>query len=154
MLYSYIGNYTFISEGWLPVTSFFRLWKTGTAPDVEGPVHVSMNDYKILSARDIPRVAIAGLRFRYAWPETEGAFGLWFANTPNGRRQVSVSIWRSPEDLGAFVRTPGHLRVMRDFRHAGQLFTNAWTAPRFDRALIWREAEDRLLGRVPGVPHN
>jgi hypothetical protein len=113
-----------------------------------------MNDYMVHRARDVPRVAIAGLRFRHAWPHTEGAFGLWFANTPSGRRQVSVSIWRSPEDLRAFVRTPGHLRVMRDFRRAGQLFTNAWTSARFDRTMIWHEAEDRLLGRVPGVAHN
>jgi hypothetical protein len=27
-------------------------------------------------------------------------------------------------------------------------------ADRLDRALIWRQAEDRLLGRVDGVPHN
>lgn len=136
------------------MATFVRFWKTGGAADAEAPVHVSMNDYLIGRARDVPRVAIAGLRFRHAWPDTEGALGLWFAHTPSGRRQISVSVWRSPEDLRGFVRSPGHLRVIREFRHAGRLFTNAWTAERFDRATIWREAEDRLLGRVPGVTHH
>jgi hypothetical protein len=136
------------------VSAFIRIWKTGTPLDVEGPVHVSMNDYLVHRLRDVPRVAAAGLRFRRAWPETDGALGLWFANSPGLRRQVSVSVWRAPEDLRGFVRTPGHLRVMRDFRTSGDLFTNAWTAERFDRGLVWRQAEDRLLGRVAGVSHH
>ena len=136
------------------MSRFVRLWKTGTALPPEGGVHVSMNDYLIHGSRDILRVAIAGNRFRHAWPETNGSLGLWVASTPGGRRQISVSIWRSPEDLLRFVRSPEHLKVMRDFRDAGDLFTNKWTAERFDRALIWRQAEDRLLGRVPGVTHH
>ena len=43
---------------------------------------------------------------------------------------------------------------LRAFRHAGDLYTTAWTAECFDRWLIWRQAEDRLMGRVPGVPHH
>jgi heme-degrading monooxygenase HmoA len=113
-----------------------------------------MNDYLITRARDVPRVAMNGLRFRRAWPRTPGALGLWVASTGDGRRQVSVSVWRTPEDLKRFVRTPNHLRVMRDFRHAGHLYTNAWTAPRLDRALIWRQAYDRLTGELPDVPHH
>jgi hypothetical protein len=137
------------------MSTFIRLWKTGTLPhDALGPVHVSMNDYLVHRLRDVPRVAAAGMRFRRAWPETEGALGLWFASSPSLLRQISVSIWRAPEDLRGFVRTSGHLRVMRDFRSAGDLFTNAWTAERFDRALVWRDAEERLLGRIPGVSHH
>src|SRR5436305_11440190 len=131
-----------------------RLWKTGAGPPPDGAVHVSMNDFLIHSWRDVPRVALAGMRFRRAWPRTEGALGLWFAALGPGRRQVSVSVWRSPDDLRRFVRSPDHLEVMREFRGRGDLFTNAWTADRFDRALIWRQAEDRLMGRVPGVPHH
>jgi len=138
------------------MTWFWRVWKTGTVP-VPPPassVHISMNDYLIHSARNVPHVAMAGLRFRQAWPSTEGALGLWVANTTSGRRQISVSIWQTPEHLQRFVRSPAHLKIMREFRDAGDLLTNAWTAERFDRSLIWRQAEDRLLGRVPGVPHH
>jgi hypothetical protein len=113
-----------------------------------------MNDYLIYRVRDIPRVAREGMRFRHHWPETDGALGLWVAALRGGRRQVSVSVWRSPEDLKRFVRSPQHLRIMREYRHAGALYTNAWSADRLDSALIWTQAIDRLRGRVSDVPHH
>jgi hypothetical protein len=113
-----------------------------------------MNDYLIHRFRDVPRVAREGLQLRHDWPETEGALGLWFAALSCGRRQVSVSVWSSPEDLKRFVRSPTHLRIMREHRTTGALYTNAWTADRLDRALIWRQAVDRLMGRVAGIRHH
>jgi hypothetical protein len=136
------------------VAVFVRLWRAGSGTAPKGPVHVSMNDYLIHRARDVPRVAAAGLRFRRDWPRIEGAVGLWVASTADGRRQISVSVWRAPEDLKRFVRSPAHREVMRDFRSAGDLHTNAWMAERLDRALIWRQARDRLFGHVPGVSHH
>ena len=67
---------------------------------------------------------------------------------------MSVSVWRDPEDLRRFVRSPEHLRIMREFKDTGALYTNAWTAERLDRELIWTQATDRLTGRVDGVPHH
>ena len=130
------------------------IWKDGMQESHVGPVHVSMNDYLIHRVRDIPRVAQEGFRFRHHWPHTDGALGLWFAALRGGRRQVSISVWRSPEDLKGFVRSPSHLRIMREHRDTGALYTNAWTAERLDRGLIWRQAVDRLQGRVDGVPHH
>jgi hypothetical protein len=135
----------------------FRLnaiWKSGSLDPGTGPVHVSMNDYLIHRLRDIPRVAWEGMRLGRRWPDTEGALGLWFASFKGGRRQVSVSVWRSAEDLRRFVRSAEHLRIMREYRDAGALYTNAWTAERLDRELIWRQASDRLRGRIDGVPHH
>jgi hypothetical protein len=133
---------------------FWRVWRKGTRTPPVGPVHVSMNDYLVHRVRDVPLVALAGIRFRQAWPRTEGALGLWVASTSDGRRQISVSIWQTPEDLRRFVRTQAHRQVMRDFRDAGLLYTTAWTAEQFDRSLIWRQAEDRLLGRIPDIAHH
>ena len=130
------------------------IWKAGRPNAARGAVHVSMNDYLIHRLRDVPRVAREGLRLRRRWPELEGALGLWMASFRFGRRQVSVSIWRSPEDLRRFVQSPEHVRIMREFRDAGALHTVAWTSERFDRTLGWRQAADRLAGRVPGVPHH
>jgi hypothetical protein len=135
-------------------TRTLAFWKGGSTTPPLSAVHVSMNDYLIHRLSDIPRVAIEGLRLRAKWPETEGALGLWMAGLKAGRRQVSVSIWQSPEDLRRFVRSPRHLKTMRNFRGAGDLHTTAWTAERFDPALIWRQAEDRLMGQVPGVFHH
>jgi hypothetical protein len=130
------------------------LWRAGSGEPVAGVVHVSMNDYLIHRLRDIPRVTREGLRLRSRWHETEGAIGLWVAAFRAGRRQVSISIWREPEDLRRFVRSPEHLRIMREFRDAGALYTNAWTAERFDPSLIWNQGVDRLEGRVEGVRHH
>jgi hypothetical protein len=128
---------------WVPL-ALRRMWKRGAAtPDGE-PVHVSMNDYWVHRRRDVPRVIWEGMRLRRAWPQTEGALGLWFAAYGSWHRQVSVSIWRSPEDLRRFVHSPQHRRVMRDYRDAGALVTTAWTAESFDPRLIWHEAEDHL----------
>lgn len=130
------------------------IWKAGSLDPGAGPVHVSMNDYLIHRLRDVPRVAREGLRLRRHWPETDGALGLWMASFKGGRRQVSISVWRAAEDLQRFVRSPEHVRIMRDFRDAGALHTNAWTAERLDRTLIWRQAIDRLHGRIEGVRHH
>ena len=130
------------------------LWKKGSLEPRAGSVHVSMNDYLVHRIVDIPRVALVGIRLRRSWPETEGALGLWVASFKAGRRQVSISIWRAAEDLRLFVRSPVHLQVMRDFKQAGLLYTNAWTAERFDPELIWRQGMERLEGRVVGVRHH
>ena len=133
---------------------FNALWKTGALAPADGSVHVSMNDYAIRRVRDVPRVVAAGLRLRRGWPETEGALGLWVAAFRAGLRQVSISIWRAPEDLRRFVRSPAHLRIMHDFADVGALITTAWTAERFDPELIWQQGVDRLRGRVAGVRHH
>jgi hypothetical protein len=85
-----------------------------------------MNDYLIHRVRDIPRVAREGLRLRSHWPE----------------------------DLKRFVRSPEHLRIMREYRTTGALYTNAWTAERFDPGLILKQGTDRLAGRVEAVAHH
>jgi hypothetical protein len=130
------------------------LWKPGSLQPGSGPVHVSMNDYLVRRLRDIPGVALAGLRVRRRWPQTDGALGLWVASFRFGRRQVSVSVWRCADDLRGFVRSPEHTRIMSEFRDVGVLYTNAWTAPRFDAALIWQQAVERLTGKIDGVRHH
>ncbi|MQY09693.1 hypothetical protein [Actinomadura macrotermitis] len=136
------------------MTRFVRFWKDGGGAAGDGPVHVSMNDYLVHRFRDVPRVARAGLRFRRAWPETEGALGLWLATAGDGRRQISVSVWREPADLKLFVHSPSHRQVVRDFRDAGALITTAWTAERLDRRLIWGQAVERLTGALPEARHH
>jgi hypothetical protein len=130
-----------------------RIWKQG-ASVVDGPVHVSMNDYLIHRWRDVPRVAVAGMRLRRRWPATQGTVGLWYASFSAGRRQVSVSIWRDPADLRRFVHSPEHRAVVRDFRDAGVLYTTAWTAECPNPDSIWAQARERLAGRVDGVRHH
>ena len=149
------------AEGALPVPPGFAMpsrlraiWKRGSLEAGSVAVHVSMNDYLLHRLVDVARVGLEGLRFRRDWPRTEGAVGLWVASFKCGFRQVSVSVWRSPEDLQLFVRSPAHLRIMREFKNVGALYTNTWTAERCDPALIWHQALDRLNGRIEGVAHH
>jgi len=130
------------------------LWQAGALQPGSGPVHVSMNDYLVRRWRDTPKVALAGLRLRRRWPQTQGALGLWVASFRWGRRQVSVSIWRCADDLRGFVRSPEHTRIMREFADVGVLYTNAWTAERFDADQIWLQAVERLTGTIAGVRHH
>jgi len=120
-----------------------RLWKGGGTPVPQGPVHVSMNDYVVHRVADVPAVWWNALLLRQAWPRTEGALGLWFCAL-DLRRSVSISVWRDPEDLRGFVRSPAHLRIMRRHKNTGALTTIAWSSERFDPQLIWRQAMERL----------
>jgi hypothetical protein len=130
------------------------MWKGCGRDPGAGPVYVSMNDYLVRRLRDVPRVALEGLRLSRRWPQVEGALGLWVGSFRYGRRQVSVSVWRSREDLRHFVQSQDHVRIMRAFKDAGVLYTNAWTAERFDAASIWQQAVERLSGAVDGVRHH
>ncbi len=120
-----------------------RLWKDGCTEQPTGAVFVSMNDYRVYKARDVPRVMFEGLRFRQSWPVTPGSLGLWVAQLP-GKRTISVSIWQHSEALSEFVRSPRHRMIMRTHQRTGQLITTAWLADRFDRHLIWSQVEQRL----------
>jgi hypothetical protein len=132
-----------------------RIWKDGAVEPGAAPVHVSMNDSLVMKPWEALRVAREGLRLRSRWPQTEGALGLWFAAFGWGRRQVSISVWRSHDDLNRFVHSAEHVRIMRAFRDAGSLMiTTTWSADRCDRALVWQQGLDRLEGRVEGVPHH
>jgi hypothetical protein len=133
---------------------FNVMWKDCGHDCGAGPVYVSMNDYLIHRLRDIPRVALEGMRLRQRWPRVEGALGMWMASFRFGRRQVSVSVWRSREVLRRFVQSQDHLRIMHAFKDAGVLYTNAWTSERLDAAAIWQQAAERLSGAVEGVRHH
>lgn len=118
-------------------------WKAG--PDVgEGAVFVSVTDFHVSRYRDLPAVWLAGLRLRQAWPRVPGATGLWLWAQPAQRRGGAVSVWRSPDDLDAFLRWPPHVEVMRRFRSAGRLESHSWHAPRFDRREVWARARATL----------
>ena len=124
-----------------------RMWRKGSAPPPHGPVHVSMNDYVVHRLRDVPAVWYEGLRFAAHWPRTEGALGLWIAGF--GKRQtVSISVWRSADDLRRFVRSPRHRKVMKRHRHTGDLVTTAWPAARLDKQEIWEQGKARVRGQA------
>jgi len=121
-------------------------WKAGPEP-ADGAVFVSVTDFRVRRYRDLPRVWLAGLRLRRAWPEMPGAVGLWLWAEPGRRRGGSVSVWRSAEDLHAFIRWQPHIEVMRRFRSTGQIESDSWQAPRFDQREVWARARAALAAK-------
>jgi hypothetical protein len=118
-------------------------WTRGPAA-LSGPVLVSITDFELRRARDVPRVYLEGLRLRRAWPSMSGALGMWLWTKPLRRRAGSVSVWRSAEDLHRFVRWPPHVAVMRRYRGAGELSSASWDETGFDAPAIWASAAARI----------
>src|SRR5271154_820832 len=131
----------------------FALWSWGPARADAGGILVSVTDFEVLRARDLPGVYAEGLRLRRAWPSITGAVGRWLWAKPLLRRSGSVSLWRSEADLLRFVRWPRHVETMRRYRDAGEITSTSWRAERFDASEIWAMATARLSGDDPDLAH-
>lgn len=119
-------------------------WTEGPFTTDDGPVLVSVTDFHVARARDLPMVWAEGLRLRGAWPAMPGAVGLWLWAKPLHKRSGSVSVWRSEDDLRRFVSWPRHVAIMRRYRETGDLSSWTWLAERFDAAQIWGAARRQL----------
>jgi hypothetical protein len=108
-------------------------------------VVVSLTDFAVFRARDLPRVWRTGMRLRRSWPQMQGAVGLWLWSLPLQQRGGSISVWLSEDDLQRFVRWPVHLAIMRENRDTGRLRAATWHAKRFVAADTWAEANVRLM---------
>ncbi|TDD66253.1 hypothetical protein [Actinomadura rubrisoli] len=124
-------------------------WRRGPAKS-RGPILVSVTDFTG-TARDLPRIYRAGLELRRAWPDLEGAVGLWLWTRPLQRRSGSVSIWTTEADLHRFVAWPPHVAIMRRFRHRGRIRAHTWEVDHFDPGQIWARAH-QLLDAQPEAP--
>jgi hypothetical protein len=119
-------------------------WQAGPAHGGRGPVLVSLTDFRLANARYLPGAYVAAMRLQRAWPRLEGAVGLWLWAKPLQRRSGSVSVWRSEEDLMAFVRWPVHVAIMCKYRGRGKLTSTTWAVNRFVADDVWNEAAQRL----------
>ncbi|MFE6489833.1 hypothetical protein ACFVGN_43845, partial [Streptomyces sp. NPDC057757] len=64
---------------------------------------------------------------------------------PLARRCVSVSVWTGRRALGEFVRLPGHVAIMDDYRERGTTSSVIREYADFDAARIRRDAEAWLM---------
>jgi hypothetical protein len=121
-------------------------WQPGAAAGADGPVLISLTDYRADNWRDVPGIVTRGLRLRRAWPELDGAVGLWLWQQPFRKRSGSVSAWTSEDALMEFVRWPVHVAIMRRYRTRGKLESAMWEMDQLVRSELWPEAERRLTG--------
>lgn len=119
-------------------------WMAGPAHDWQGGVLVSVTDFRVHRARDLPRVWRTGMRLRRSWPQMHGAIGLWLWSLPLQRRGGSVSVWQSEEDLQRFVLWPVHIEIMRRNRTTGTLESATWEADTFIAPQAWSAARRQL----------
>ncbi len=105
---------------------------------------ISVTDFTLSSARDLPGAYAVAMRLRRAWPDLEGAVGLWLWAKPLQKRSGSVSVWLCEEDLMAFVRWPVHVAIMRKYRGRGTLTSASWQVERFLASEVWKDAARRL----------
>lgn len=122
---------------WLP-------WRAGSASDHDGPVVVSLTDFRAHRASDLPGIYITGLRLREGWYAMPGAVGLWLWGQPLERRGGSLTIWESKDDLRRFVSLPAHLAIMRRYRDRGTIESDTWKMDRFAVAPVRERAEEGL----------
>jgi hypothetical protein len=128
-------------------------WRPGAADRADGPVLVSVTDFRLYSARDLPGAYQAAMRLRRDWPELEGAVGMWLWAQPLQKRSGAVSVWQRSEDLSRFVRWPVHVAIMRKYREAGEITSISWHSDCFVAAQTWREAVRFLtVAEIPERP--
>jgi hypothetical protein len=129
-------------------------WREGPADGTDGPVLVSVTDFRLYAARDLPGAYRAAMRLRSAWPELEGAVGMWLWAKPLQKRSGSVSVWQHTEDLSRFVRWPVHGAIMRKYREAGDITSISWHSECFVADQVWREAVRCLtVGEISERPN-
>ncbi len=110
---------------------------------------ISVTDFRVSTALDMPSAYLAAMRLRRAWPDLEGAIGMWLWARPLQKRSGAVSVWQSEKDLHRFVRWPVHVAIMRHYRNAGELTSVSWDAEHFEGPEIWREAARMLSDGEP-----
>jgi hypothetical protein len=125
----------------------FRLpWKAGPeAAAVDGPVLVSATKFVYSHFADLPVVGFHAMRLRQGWGGRPGSVGLLVGSEPLKRTTYSISVWRSEEDLKAFLRAPDHVPLVRRFKPRLDGSTSAvWRTDSFDVEQAWAEATRRF----------
>lgn len=119
-------------------------WMPGPIDPQDAPVVVSVTEFSAHHRRELPSVAVNGLRMRMGWYAMPGAVGMWLWMMPASGRGGSISVWASEEDLERFVTLPHHIDIMRRYGDRGTVRSITWTADRFDRGA----ALDRARGWI------
>jgi len=115
-------------------------WVPGPVREATGPVVVSVTSLTSDRHRDLPGIAVTGLRLRLGWYAMPGALGLWLWTLPGSARTGSISVWSSADDLRRFVGLPHHVDVMRRYRGRGTVLATTWTDETFDRSEVLARA--------------
>ena len=124
---------------------FLMRWISGPVDPRDAEV-VSCTEFSAHHRRDLPGIAINGLRMRMGWYAVPGAVGMWLWMLPVAGRGGSISVWASEDDLERFVTLPHHVDIMRRYGDRGTVRSTTWTIDRFDRGVILDRARTWIAG--------
>jgi hypothetical protein len=111
-------------------------WMPGPVDPRDAPVVVSVTEFAAHHRRELPGVAVKGVRMRMGWYAMAGAVGMWLWMMPAARCGGSISVWETEEDLERFITLPHHVDIMRRYGDRGTVRSTTWAVDRFDRAAI------------------
>jgi hypothetical protein len=122
-------------------------WTPGPVDPRDAPVVVSVTEFSAHHRRELPGMAVNGLRMRMGWYAMSGAVGMWLWMLPAAGRGGSISVWGGEDDLERFVTLPHHVEIMRRYGDRGTVRSTTWTADRFDRAATLEKGRVWIAGR-------
>ncbi|WP_083164765.1 hypothetical protein [Mycobacterium aquaticum] len=122
-------------------------WMPGPVDPADNPVIVSVTEYTTRHRRDMPGIAVKGLRMREGWYAMPGAIGLWLWSMPTSGRTGSISVWTDEEALQRFVTLPHHVRIMQSYGNRGEVRATTWQADSFEPEATIARAREWILDR-------
>lgn len=135
---------------WPPSPVLAAPWRRGVAAsDVPAgaEVVVSHTVFTHDRVRDLPAIGRDAVRMGRVWRRSEGALWLRQWTQPSRRLLGDLTVWRSQEDLQAFVASAEHRVVvtawrarMRGPHHTWSAPTDADAADSIDLDAVWRAA--------------
>ncbi|MEV0096823.1 hypothetical protein [Streptomyces sp. NPDC050738] len=120
-------------------------WTPGPDHDRDGPVLVSVTEFRLDRRIDLLGVHRAARRLATGWPELDGAYGMWLWARPTVGRCGAVAVWRDVAALHRFIAWPPHVEIMHAYRGRGVLTSSTWHADAFDPVETWARACRGLL---------
>ncbi|MFG3256724.1 hypothetical protein [Streptomyces sp. NPDC048172] len=151
----------------MPSSPAAPIWFTSWQPGPAAPHDTSAATLLVSVTEFAPRrpwtalgVTRAGFALRRAWPDVDGAIGVWLWTVPGllRPRTGSVSLWHDEKDLHGFVARPDHRRIMRAYRDRGTLRATTWHTDRtdgphgFDKSATLREAREQITTWATATP--
>jgi hypothetical protein len=121
-------------------------WMPGPVDPHDANVVVSVTEFAARHRRDLPGIAVKGLRMRMGWYAMPGAVGMWLWAVPAPVRSGSVSVWASEEDLERFITLPHHVDIMKRYGDRGTVRSTTWREERFDHTAILQRARTWIMG--------
>jgi hypothetical protein len=122
-------------------------WMPGPCELVTGPVVISVTEYRAHHRRDLPGVALKGLRMRLGWYAMPGALGLWLWSLPAAMRSGSISVWDNEDSVERFINLPHHTDIMQCYRSRGTVRSAQWSVQRFEPDVVLQQAREWICGR-------